>query len=148
MSPPSRTGGWHTHIHSAGYLINDREQKNTQARTMAKNINWKSPAPRSIIVPPCAVTELVFYIRHRSGCLCGARRPIGLIGDRLRPLVNRSPRQRAPLTAFCPHYSWIKEKPVTAGLELRPSRKSLVRVYRWRSRQLRFGRLYQPVDME
>ncbi|CAB1458136.1 unnamed protein product [Pleuronectes platessa] len=70
------------------------------------------------------VTKLIFYIRHCSGCLCGARRPIGLIGDRLCSLVNRSPRQRAPLTAFCPHYSWIKEKPVTTGLELRPSRKS------------------------
>ncbi|KAG7244961.1 hypothetical protein INR49_023527 [Caranx melampygus] len=45
------------------------------------------------------VDELGRNRKYGTGHLCGARRPIGLICDRLRLLVNRSPRQRAAFSA-------------------------------------------------
>lgn len=91
-----------THPHKqCGVFDSDcySKQKNIYFKVMTKWIllltSGVNSPDWSICVPHGTINYSAFYIRHYSGLLCSAWRPIGLIVDRLRPLINCSPRQRA-----------------------------------------------------
>lgn len=61
------------------------------------------------------VELLIFYIRHYVGQLCGAQRPFGLVGDRLRLLLKTAvPRQ---LVSLCYRLLVLTVTPIIPGLK-------------------------------
>ena len=101
---------------------------------MTKDIILLSTCLSFSIFEHKCVDNSTFLIRHFCGQLCGARGPVGLIVDRLRPLVTAVPgsaQLSTPLNGFSGSgdYSWIKEKPVPAGLEPSSYCGSLVQLY-------------------